>query len=118
MRALHQLGAADAVRRASAPLRSMVVSTGSGTELTSRPLGEPDGPGYRYLTRARLCAVLQDEAWRRGIEIRHGRRLVDTESDADAVTAIFADGTRARGDLLEERRRAPVEANTAASARM
>jgi 2-polyprenyl-6-methoxyphenol hydroxylase-like FAD-dependent oxidoreductase len=100
MRALQAIGADDAVRRASAPLRTMLVSDGAGTEIASRPLGEPGGPGFRYLTRARLCAVLQDEVRRRGIPLRHGERLVATAPVGDGVEAVFADGTRARGDLL------------------
>ena len=100
MRALQAIGAGEAVRRASAPLRTMLVSDGAGTELASRPLGEPGGPGFRYLTRARLCAVLQDEVRRRGIPLRHGERLVATAPDGDGIEALFADGTRVRGDLL------------------
>jgi 2-polyprenyl-6-methoxyphenol hydroxylase-like FAD-dependent oxidoreductase len=100
MRALQAIGAAEAVRRASAPLRTMRVSDGAGTEIASRPLGEPDGPGFRYLTRARLCAVLQEEVRRRGIPLRHGERLVATTPDGNGVEAVFADGTRVGGDLL------------------
>jgi 2-polyprenyl-6-methoxyphenol hydroxylase-like FAD-dependent oxidoreductase len=100
MRALQAIGAGEAVRRASAPLRTMLVSDGAGTELASRSLGEPGGPGFRYLTRARLCAVLQDEVRRRGIPLRHGERLVATAPDGDGIEALFADGTRVRGDLL------------------
>jgi 2-polyprenyl-6-methoxyphenol hydroxylase-like FAD-dependent oxidoreductase len=100
MRALQAIGADEAVRRASAPLRSMCLSDGAGAELASRPLGEPGGPGYRYLTRARLCAVLQDEVRRRGIPLRHGERLVAAESENGRTVAVLADGTRLRGDLL------------------
>jgi 2-polyprenyl-6-methoxyphenol hydroxylase-like FAD-dependent oxidoreductase len=100
MRALRAIGADEAVRRASEPLRTMLVSDGAGTEIASRPLGEPGGPGFRYLTRARLCAVLQDEVRRRGILLRHGARLTATERDGDGVVAVFADGTRAHADLL------------------
>jgi 2-polyprenyl-6-methoxyphenol hydroxylase-like FAD-dependent oxidoreductase len=100
MCALQVIGAGEAVRRASAPLRTMLVSDGEGTELASRSLGDPGGPGFRYLTRARLCAVLQDEVRRRGIPLRHGERLVATAPDGDGIEAVFADGTRVRGDLL------------------
>lgn len=100
MRALEAIGAGEAVRRASAPLRTMLVSDGAGIEIASRPLGEPGGPGFRYLTRARLCAVLQEEVRRRGIPLRHGERLTATARDGDDVVAVFGDGTRFRGDLL------------------
>lgn len=100
VRALQAIGADEAVRRASEPLRTMRVSDGAGTEIASRPLGEPGGPGFRYLTRARLCAVLQEEVRRRGIPLRHGERLAAVEADRDGVEALFADGTRVRGDVL------------------
>lgn len=100
VRALQAIGVGEAVRRASAPLRSMRVTDGSGTELASRPLGEPGGPGYRYLTRARLCAVLQDEVRRRGIPLHHGQRLVATADEDGRAVAVLADGTRLRGELL------------------
>ncbi len=100
MRALQAIGADEAVRRASEPLRTMRVSDGTGTEIASRPLGEPGGPGFRYLTRARLCAVLQDEVRRRGIPLRHGERLAATAPDGDGVAAVFDDGTRTGCDLL------------------
>ncbi|MHA6622805.1 FAD-dependent oxidoreductase [Pseudonocardia sp. DLS-67] len=100
VRALQAIGAGEAVRRASAPLRTMQVSDGAGAEIASRPLGEPGGPGFRYLTRARLCTVLQDEVRRRGIPLRHGERLTATERAGDGVVAVFADGSRAGGDLL------------------
>jgi 2-polyprenyl-6-methoxyphenol hydroxylase-like FAD-dependent oxidoreductase len=100
MRALTQLGADGPVTAASAPLRRMRVSSADATQLATAPLGEPGGPGYRYLTRARLCAVLQHEVQARGIEIRRGERLVGFEPDPSGVTAVFADGSRARGDVL------------------
>jgi 2-polyprenyl-6-methoxyphenol hydroxylase-like FAD-dependent oxidoreductase len=100
MHALRAIGADEAVRTAGAPLHSMQVTDGAGAVLGSRPLGEPGGPGYRYLTRARLCAVLQDEVRRRGIPLRHGERLVATAPDGGEVTATFADGGRASGRLL------------------
>jgi 2-polyprenyl-6-methoxyphenol hydroxylase-like FAD-dependent oxidoreductase len=100
MRALGRLGADAAVRAVSTPLRRMRLSTGDGTTLADRPLGDGDGPGYRYLTRARLCTALHGEARRRGIPIRHGRRLVGADTAPGQVTAVFADGSRARGDVL------------------
>jgi 2-polyprenyl-6-methoxyphenol hydroxylase-like FAD-dependent oxidoreductase len=100
MRALQRIGADEAVTAASAPLRAMRLSGGDGTERATAPIGDGTGPGYRYLTRARLCSVLQDEARRRGIPLHRGARLVGATPDGGGVTATFADGSRASGDLL------------------
>jgi 2-polyprenyl-6-methoxyphenol hydroxylase-like FAD-dependent oxidoreductase len=97
MRALAQLGVAGAVQRASPPLRAMVVRDGTGTVLATRPLGDPDEPAYRYLTRARMVGLLQQEVERRGIALLGGKQL--TGIDAGPV-ARFADGTSISADVV------------------
>ncbi|MFI6515901.1 FAD-dependent monooxygenase [Spirillospora sp. NPDC050679] len=74
---------------------------------TGKPLGRvsttsPDAAGTvsRTLRRADLYRAVRDEALRRGVRIETGKRLVAAEDTGDGVTATFADGTRARGDLL------------------
>jgi 2-polyprenyl-6-methoxyphenol hydroxylase-like FAD-dependent oxidoreductase len=75
---------------------------------TGRRLGEvsnggvlPDGTVSHTFRRARLYQALHDEAAARGIRVEHGRRLVGAEpSPAGGVTASFADGGTATGDLL------------------
>lgn len=59
-----------------------------------------DGLTSITLNRGDLYARLRDEAVRRGIRIEYGKRLVDADTDADGVTARFADGSTDRGDLL------------------
>lgn len=62
---------------------------------------DTDHPGPRTLRRATLYRVLHDEAARRGIAVRHGKRLVAAETvENGRVVATFSDGTRAEGDLL------------------
>ncbi|MGW1723572.1 FAD-dependent oxidoreductase [Streptomyces sp. NPDC002306] len=102
MRALAQIDAAAAVAAVGFPLTTMRVLDGSGTELASRPLGEAGDPllQYRCLRRGELNAVLQAEAVRRGIGVQHGARLVSVQDGPDTVTAHFADGGTASGDLL------------------
>ncbi|MGH4025980.1 MAG: FAD-dependent monooxygenase [Pseudonocardiaceae bacterium] len=73
MHALRQIGADQMVAAAGSPLTNMQVCDGDGMQLATVLLGGPDQPGYRYLTRATLCAVLQQEAQRRGIRL-HRRR--------------------------------------------
>ncbi|MFF8785203.1 FAD-dependent oxidoreductase [Streptomyces sp. NPDC015125] len=102
MRALAQLDASDAVTALGFPLRSMRVLDDQGGEVAHVPLGEADDAALRYrcLRRGELTAALQAEAFRRGIELSHGARLVSVENGPSTVTARFADGGVATGDLL------------------
>ncbi|MEU5390337.1 FAD-dependent oxidoreductase [Streptomyces tibetensis] len=102
MRALAQIDAAPAVTALGFPLTGMRMLDASGTERASRPLGEAEDPVLRFrcLRRGDLNVALQAEAARRGIPIRHGARLVSVDEGPDSVTAHFADGRTATGDLL------------------
>ncbi|MBB5931406.1 FAD-dependent oxidoreductase [Streptomyces echinatus] len=102
MRALAELDATEAVTAVGFPLTSLRLLDGRGTEVTHVPMGETDDPALRYrcLRRGELNAALQDEAVGRGIRLRHGARLVSVADGPDGVTARFADGTTATGDLL------------------
>jgi 2-polyprenyl-6-methoxyphenol hydroxylase-like FAD-dependent oxidoreductase len=97
--ALAQIDAAETLAGAGFPLTTMRVLAGSGDEIATTALGDPQAP-YRCLRRAELCAVLRDEALRQGIPIEHGRRFESLSEDPTGVTATFTDGTTARGDLL------------------
>ncbi|MER7987854.1 NAD(P)/FAD-dependent oxidoreductase [Streptomyces noursei] len=102
MRALAQLDASHVVTALGFPLPAMRVLDASGAELARVPLGEADDAVLRYrcLRRGEVNAALQAEAVRRGIGFAHGARLVAVEDGPDRVTARFADGSVATGDLL------------------
>lgn len=102
MLALSQFGAAEAVARRGFELTSMRLTGDTGDVVSTIPLGETGDPlrRFRCLRRAELCAALREEAVSRGIDVRHGERFVTATEDGDGVTAEFADGTTARGDLL------------------
>ncbi|WP_329216908.1 FAD-dependent monooxygenase [Streptomyces sp. NBC_01485] len=102
LRALAQLDATPAVTALGFPLTSMRVVDATGAEVAHVPLGEADDPALRYrcLRRGELGAALQAEAVRRGIAVVHGARLASVEDGPDGVTAHFADGSTASGDLL------------------
>ncbi|KUM88475.1 MULTISPECIES: FAD-dependent oxidoreductase [Streptomyces] len=102
MRALAQLDASAAVTAIGFPLTSLRLLDDTGTEQAHAPMGEVSDPllHYRCLRRGDLNAALQAEAGRRGVAVRHGARLVSVEEGPDQVTAHFADGTTASGDLL------------------
>ncbi|MFJ8533879.1 FAD-dependent oxidoreductase [Streptomyces sp. NPDC093591] len=102
MRALAQLDASAPVTATGFPLTSMRVLDDTGAEVAHVPLGEAETPHLRYrcLRRGDLNAALQAEVGRRGIALRHGARLASVEEGPDGVTAHFADGSTATGDLL------------------
>ncbi|MDQ0962129.1 2-polyprenyl-6-methoxyphenol hydroxylase-like FAD-dependent oxidoreductase [Streptomyces sp. B4I13] len=102
LRALAQIDASDAVTSLGFPLTSMRVVDATGAEAAHVPLGADGDPRLRYrcLRRGELSAALQAEAVRRGIEIVHGSRLVSVSEGPEGVTAHFADGGSATGDLL------------------
>ncbi|GAB3400848.1 FAD-dependent oxidoreductase [Flindersiella endophytica] len=66
---------------------------------TGKWLGEMGNGGW-IVRRSDLYLRLRQEALARGIEIVHGKRLVDASQTASGVVATFADGTTATGDLL------------------
>ncbi|MEU0007899.1 NAD(P)/FAD-dependent oxidoreductase [Streptomyces sp. NPDC006314] len=102
MRALAQLDATDAVTAIGFPLTSLRLLDSQGTEVAHAPLGEATDPALRYrcVRRGELNAALQGEAARRGIPFHHGARLESVTDGPDGITARFADGTSATGDLL------------------
>ncbi|MFJ9518000.1 FAD-dependent oxidoreductase [Kitasatospora sp. NPDC101801] len=102
MRALAGFDAARAVAGVGFEVTGMSVLDATGVELAAVPLGESDRPlaRYRCLRRAELGAVLQTEVDRRGIALRHAARLTSVTETDSAVTAHFADGSTATGDLL------------------
>lgn len=102
MRALAELEASAAVTAIGFPLTSLRVLDDTGTERAHTPMGETSDSHLRYrcLRRGHLNTALQAEATRRGIPVRHGARLASVEDGPGGVTAHFADGTSATGDLL------------------
>lgn len=72
----------------------MEIANARGRRLAS--LRQPS----RTLRRADLYQTLRDEAVRRGVRIHYGKRLVDASTAGGGVRAVFADGSRAEGDLL------------------
>ncbi|MBF9128929.1 FAD-dependent monooxygenase [Plantactinospora sp. S1510] len=99
---LNALGVLDAdqvVQQIGEPMTAMVLQSWTG-----KRLGEfgspPELPTMQFVWRPDLYRALYAETTRRGIQITHGRRLVDVTETAEAVTAHFADGTSASADVL------------------
>ena len=63
-------------------------------------LPRPGAQNTTTFKRGELFAALADEVENRGISTEYHRRLVRIEQSDGSVTAHFADGTRASGDVL------------------
>ena len=81
---------------------AMALRNSAGKLLAELPLGGPlaDGLSTTTIRRADLYLSLRAEAERRGIAIAYGQRLTDARGGEGGVTAEFADGSTATGDLL------------------
>jgi len=100
---LRTLGVDVATAAGSVPIPRMVMWSGTGKRLgeVANGLRLDDGTTSVCVKRGDLGRTLRDEAERRGIEVRWGKRLETYEVTADGdVAARFADGTEAEGDLL------------------
>jgi FAD-dependent urate hydroxylase len=100
--ALRAIGADHAVAGLGFATPAMRFSSGSGKHLGVVHTGGTlaDGTVSQTLKRPDLYRALRDEALRRGARMVYDKRLVDARARAGGVTAIFADGTSADGDLL------------------
>lgn len=101
--ALRAVGADGPVAAVGFPSRTLEMRSGTGKLLGVLPIGgaRPDGPPALTLRWHDLYVALRDEARRRGITVRYGRRLVEAQPrTGGGVSASFADGTQDEGDLL------------------
>ena len=101
--ALRRLGLDPAaVLAAGYPTPRLRLGNGAGRRLADLPLGgpAPDGTTTTTIRRADLYAALRTAATERGIPIRYGSRLTAFTEDGAGVTATFAGGGTATGDLL------------------
>ena len=99
---LETLGLRDALVADGHRAGRMVMLSGTGRELgvvPNGPAGELERGGV-IVRRSHLHEVLRAGADAAGIPIAHGARLTGIRETADAVTASFADGRTARGDVL------------------
>ncbi|RSM84147.1 FAD-dependent oxidoreductase [Amycolatopsis sp. WAC 01375] len=100
--ALAPLGLKDLVKDLGFDTPRIKMRLGNGRELADLALGGrlEDGTTSQTVLRSDLYIGLRDEAVRRGIEVRYGRRLADARETASGVHAAFEDGSSAEGDLL------------------
>ena len=100
--ALRAIDADEGVLAAGFPTPTNVLWSGSGRRLGAVSNGGvlPDGTTAHTIKRARLYRALHQQAAARGVRIEYGRRLIDAQVTPGGVTARFADGATAAGDLL------------------
>ncbi|MBH5129542.1 MULTISPECIES: NAD(P)/FAD-dependent oxidoreductase [Streptomyces] len=101
--ALACVGLAEPVRRLGFTTPAIAFYRADGRRLTEDvPVEVQAGPGavIQTLRRADLYRTLREEVSRRGIPVEYGRRLVDARASGGRVSARFADGTHAEGELL------------------
>jgi 2-polyprenyl-6-methoxyphenol hydroxylase-like FAD-dependent oxidoreductase len=99
MAALEVIDAAQPVRALGKPMTGIVLQDWKGGRLGE--FGNPPGVApMQFMFRHEIYRALMGEAARRGIRIEAGKRLVGAEENADSVTARFADGSEASGDIL------------------
>jgi 2-polyprenyl-6-methoxyphenol hydroxylase-like FAD-dependent oxidoreductase len=97
--ALRIVGADEAVRAIGLPMDRTVMADGRGKRI-GEFRGLPGLPSSRALWRPELCRALHDHAVATGIRIERGRRLIGVDDTATGITARFADGSTASGDVL------------------
>lgn len=100
--ALAAAGADAPVRALGFPTGKIRFFSGTGKALGAMAIGPvlADGTVTRTLRRADLYGALYDLAIRRGVRIEHGKQLAGAATGPAGVTAAFADGTSAAGDVL------------------
>ncbi|SFJ40022.1 2-polyprenyl-6-methoxyphenol hydroxylase [Streptosporangium canum] len=97
--ALDVVGAGDAVRAVGLPMNRTIMTDGKGKRMGEFP-GLTGLPPSRALWRPDLYRALHDHALAQGVPTEYGKRLVGVDESPTGVTARFADGTTATGDVL------------------
>lgn len=97
--ALDVIGLAGDLRAIGRPNRRMVMADGNGKRFAAFEELDEANPS-RLILRPELLRLLNEHADAAGIKIHYGKRLVDATETADGVTAHFADGSTATGDIL------------------
>ncbi|MFI6071527.1 FAD-dependent oxidoreductase [Actinoplanes sp. NPDC051343] len=95
--ALGIVGAADAVVAAAQPIDRTVMAVGG--RRIEMPGISGAGP-MQMIGRADLYQILRDLAVAAGVRFLHGKRLTGVREEPQAATALFADGSEARADVL------------------
>jgi len=103
LEALRTIDAHGPVLEHAFPATRVEFISNTGKRLGDKPMAgaEDGGLGAVTIRRATLARVLREEATRRGVRIEYGKRLLAAQTGPDgSVVGSFADGGRAKGDIL------------------
>jgi len=100
--ALDTVGALDLARGIGFGSRMNAMYGARGRLLGRISLGAPLLDDLTGLTmkRSALAVLLEDEAERRGVDVRRGARVAEVSGGEDGVRAVLDDGTTVEGDVL------------------
>lgn len=100
--ALRVIGADETALAVGFPTPTIMLRSTTGKNLGGARTGLtlPDGTTSHTLKRSDLYQALYEEAARRGIDVRHGKRLTTAEQTSGGVRAVFGDGSDAVADVL------------------
>ncbi len=100
IRILKELDLDGKVRRSGIPMCAMRMVNGKGKILGLMGNLSEEPQGYT-IKRGELHQILRDEAVRQGIPVQLGKKLTGIQQNHhDLVTAQFADGSSASGDVI------------------
>ncbi|WP_223650749.1 FAD-dependent oxidoreductase [Hymenobacter psoromatis] len=102
MNVLAELGLADTLLSQGTPARHFIFKSSQGRRLARVRYGDPARYGQPCvsMTRATLFATLTAELRAQGIPVHYQKQLTALTERPTGLTAHFADGTAAEGDLL------------------
>jgi 2-polyprenyl-6-methoxyphenol hydroxylase-like FAD-dependent oxidoreductase len=97
--ALRIVGIDSDLQLVGQPMRTQVFAHGTGKPFARVPVLRGLEPGLMVF-RQDLCRILHNHLSAQQIPLEYGKRLVGVSENPDGITARFADGTTAHGDVL------------------
>lgn len=104
LRALREVGVVDEVLRVGGSWRAVDICDAGGRLEATVPIDPADGaedlPGAAGIMRTALAAILGGATRNAGVNVRLGASFESMAQDDGGVDVVFADGSRARYDLV------------------
>ncbi len=103
VKVLNRLGLGPDLARIGGPMHRVAFHSHQGqclTQFSLEPMIQQVGQCPYPVTRTELQGMLLDALNALHVDVQLNAKCIAVEQDADRVTAVFADGTRAQGDVL------------------